>query len=278
MLKKYRHWFFATALALLSVPAASPAQTTDVNQIKESLLADPLFLSHLRDRLTTSTLNDDHIRTLVRAYLLENPEILIEMQEVLMAKNEQMQEQTREETARIITENAALLFDNKTDIVLGNEQGDIKIVEFYDYNCGYCKAAYPQLLKLLEQDKNLSLVMKDFPILGEDSGRAHLVAQAFKSIAPQHYPDFHHKMMTLAGRATETSAIELALSFNVEKEPLQMAMIREEIQMDLIENAKLAYLLGFNFTPAYIVGNETIRGAVDNNHMAEIITRQRQSR
>jgi|GEM_PF-175777 len=261
---------------VLPLPIGAQAQTTDMSSIKADLLNDPLFLSHLRDRLSVDTLDDNHILSIVRAYLLEHPEMLIEMQEVLMSKNEEAQAKSAEESARIIAENASLLFDNKDDNVLGNAQGDVQIIEFYDYNCGYCKAAYQDMLELLETDKNLKIVMKDFPILGEDSGRAHLVAQAFKQQAPQHYPEFHHKMMTLEGRATQDSAMEVALSFGIDKQQLSRAMTQEEIQIPLIDNAKVAHLLGFNFTPAYIVGNEIIRGAIDNNQMLAIIKQQRQ--
>jgi len=263
---------------MLAAPVAPHAQSGDLEQIKADLLNDPLFLGHLRDRLSVETLDDSHIRTIVRSYLLDNPEMLIEMQQVLMEKNDKKQEQSREEAAHIIADNAAFLFDNAEDVILGNEQGDIKIVEFYDYNCGYCKATYPETLKLLEKDKKLSLVMKDFPILGEDSGRAHLVARAFKKQAPQHYRDFHHKMMTLEGRATETSAMDVALSFGIDKQQLLETMTQEDIQTALIENAKFAYLLGLNFTPAYIVGDEVIRGAADNEHMGAVIAEQRESR
>jgi len=264
--------------ALLSPTLPVRAQDRDIEAVKAALLNDPLFLGHLRDRLSVDTLDDGHIRNVVRTYLLDHPEMLIEMQEALMARNEAAQTETKQQSARIIAENAQFLFENEQDLVLGNAQGDMKIVEFYDYNCGYCKAAYHETLSLLEEDKNLSLVMKDFPILGEDSGQAHLVAQAFKSIAPQHYPQFHHQMMTLDGRATQTSAMEMALSFGVEKQQLLTAMTQEEIQIPLVDNAKIAYLLGFNFTPAYIIGDETIRGATDNSHMAAIIKRQREAR
>jgi len=288
-LKKYCCWLFVAALACLPLPApllpahaqaqnVDMAQNIDMQEVKAALLNDPLFLSHLRDRLSVDTLDDEHIRQLVRAYLLDNPEMLIEMQEVLMARNETEQAQNAQDAARIINDNAAFLFDNEADIILGNEQGDIKIVEFYDYNCGYCKASYLEVLRLLEQDGHLSLVMKDFPILGEDSARAHLVARAVKKLTPQHYPSFHHQMMLLEKRATEESALEVALSFGIDRQQLQQTMTLEEIQIDLIDNAKIAYLLGFNFTPAYIVGEETIRGAVDNEHMATVIDRQRQAK
>jgi len=277
MLKKYHYGLFAIMLSLgLGAPQALQAQSAEMDEIKAALLNDPLFLSHLRDRLSVETLDDSHIRAVVRAYLMDNPEMLIEMQQELMARNDKAQAQSQEEASRIIAENAAFLFDNTDDIVLGNAQGDIKIVEFYDYNCGYCKRAYPDTLALLEEDKNLSFVMKDFPILGEDSGRAHLVARAVKKIAPQHYLEFHHQMMTREGRADEANATELALSLGVDKQQLLDTMTQEEIQIPLIDNAKLAYQLGLNFTPAYIIGDEIIRGATDNSHMVAVVNQQRQ--
>jgi len=268
-------WMF---ICLAMAPVAARAQNVDIDAIKAALLNDPLFLSHLRDRLSVDTLDDSHIRNVVRTYLLDNPDMLVEMQQMLMAKNEQSEEQSREEAARLIAENAAFLFDNEQDLILGNAKGDIKIVEFYDYNCGYCKAAYLETLDLLKKDKNLSLVMKDFPILGEDSARAHLVAQAVKKQAPQHYPSFHHQMMTLPQRANEAIAMDVALSLGIDKSQVQQAMTQEEIQIVLVENAKFAYLLGLNFTPAYIVGSEVVRGAVNNQQMEAVIAGQREAK
>jgi len=262
------------AILFPALPAAQ-AEALDHATIKQALLDDPLFLSHLRDRLSASTMDDDHIRLIVRNYLLDNPELLLEVQQALSEKQDGFERERQQEAAQIITENAAFLFDKTDDMILGNAQGNVTIVEFYDYNCGYCKSSYPDNLALLAKDNNIKLVMKDYPILGEDSGQAHLVAHAFKKLMPQHYPAFHHEMMTRNIRATLDSTIELALKYGVNKERLLEAAGEESLQAPLVETSRIAYQLGINFTPAYIIGSEILRGAADQAIIMAAVEAQR---
>jgi len=244
--------------------------------VKQSLLDDMLFLSQLRDRLSATSMDEDNVRTIVRNYLIENPELFLEIQQILRDRQETSQNEMQQEMAGIITRHADFLFHNQDDLVLGNAEGDVTLVEFYDYNCGYCKSSYPGNLALLEKDKNIKFVMKDYPILGEDSAQAHIVAQAFKKLMPEKYPDFHHEMMTRQTRATWESVIEVALSHGADKELLLEQTQEESLQAPLVETAKIAYQLGINFTPAYIVGTEILRGAVDEATMMAAVNVQRE--
>jgi len=233
-----------------------------MDAIKQSLLDDMLFLSQLRDRLSAASMDEDNVRTIVRNYLVENPELFLEIQQLLRDRQEISQNEMQQEVADTITQHADFLFHNQDDLVLGNTAGDVTLVEFYDYNCGYCKSSYPGNLDLLEKDGNIKFVMKDYPILGEDSAQAHIVAQAFKKLMPEKYPAFHHEMMTRQTRATWESAIEQTQE--------------ESLQAPLVETAKIAYQLGINFTPAYIVGSEVLRGAVDEATMMAAVNVQRE--
>jgi len=277
-----RNLFLALCLILCSYLMPAPAQaeaqaqTPDMRAIKQALLDDMLFLSQLRDRLSVASMDEEGVRTIVRNYLIDNPELILEVQQILHDRQEMSQNEMQQEMASTITHNADFLFNNQDDLILGNREGDVTLVEFYDYNCGYCKSSHPGNLALLEKDKNIKLVMKDYPILGEDSARAHIVAQAFKKLMPEKYPAFHHEMMTRQTRATWDSTIEVALSHGADKELLLQTTQEESLQAPLVETAKIAYQLGINFTPAYIVGTEILRGAVDEVSMRAVVSAQRE--
>ena len=144
----------------------------------------------------------------IREYLLANPEILQEMQTALQTKQEA--EASEKAKAAIIANKDALTADPQ-DIVLGNPDGDVTIVEFFDYNCGYCKHALEDMNAIIEGDDKVRFVLKEFPILGPDSLAAHRVAMSFRKLMPEKYGEFHRTLLGSDGRATEQSAIDLAL-------------------------------------------------------------------
>jgi hypothetical protein len=106
-------------------------------------------------------------------------------------------------------------------MVLGNPDGDITLVEFFDYNCGFCKRAMEDVVKIMETDSNVRVVLKEFPILGPDSLAAHQVSMAFRKLAPEKYGEYHMELLGADVRATEALAIELAKSFGVDEEALR---------------------------------------------------------
>ena len=147
------------------------------------------------------------IEKIVREYLLANPEILVEVQDALTAKREKQEKVARD---KAIAASGAAIFASTADAVIGNPKGDVTVVEFYDYNCGYCKRALNDMDAMVKADPNLRFVLKEYPILGEDSLKAHVVAQAFKKLMPDKYGDFHRTLLT-GERATEDSAIAVAV-------------------------------------------------------------------
>ena len=118
----------------------------------------------------------------IKEYLVENPEILIDVQEALQKKQEE-QQQAKAQSA--ITDNAKAIFSSPYDIALGNPKGDVTIVEFFDYNCGYCKRALSDMDEVLKEDQNVRFVLKELPILGPDSLAAHMVSAAVRDLAPE---------------------------------------------------------------------------------------------
>lgn len=195
----------------------------------------------------------------IKEYLLANPEILMDMQEALQQKQMEAQQQQAEAA---IAENKQAIFNAKHDIALGNPNGDVTIVEFFDYNCGYCKRALTDMDALLEADKNVRFVLKELPILGPDSLAAHKVSAAFRDLAPEKYGEFHRTLLSAESRATEESAIEVAVKLGVSEADIRKTMA-EKPHDDAVRDAyALAQSLGITGTPSYVISNEAVFGAV----------------
>ncbi|WEZ83742.1 DsbA family protein [Rhizobium sp. 32-5/1] len=199
------------------------------------------------------------IGAFIKEYLVANPEILLEAQKALKAKQEQAQ---LEQAKAAITDNKDAIFQSVHDVTLGNPKGDVTIVEFYDYNCGYCKRALTDMDALLEKDKNVRFVLKELPILGPDSLAAHKVSAAFRLVAPEKYGEFHRALLGNEDRATEESAIAVAEELGVKEADLRAKMVDASNDEGVKEAYTLANTLGITGTPSYVIGNEAVFGAV----------------
>lgn len=195
----------------------------------------------------------------IKEYLIANPEIMLDVQDAL-EKKQQAARLAKATTA--VDENKEALFSSQYDMTLGNPKGDVTIVEFYDYNCGYCKHALSDMDAILAKDKNVRFVLKEFPILGPESLAAHKVSDAFRKIAPEKYGDFHRALLGAKGRASEDSAIEVATSLGVGEADIRAMMAKSPNDASVQEAYALATSLGITGTPSYIVGNEAVFGAI----------------
>lgn len=204
----------------------------------------------------------------IKEYLLANPEILMDMQEALQQKQLKAQQ---EQASAAISENKKEIFNAKYDISLGNPDGDVTIVEFFDYNCGYCKRALSDMDAILEKDKNVRFVLKELPILGPDSLAAHKVSAAVRDLAPEKYGEFHRALLGGEGRATEESAIELAGKLGVAEPDIRKAMTEKPHDDAVRETYALAQSLGITGTPSYVISDEAIFGAVGVDDLNEKI-------
>lgn len=242
---KFKSLFAATALTIVSI--AGGAQAFDQGQ-------------------------KDEIGKIVREYLLAHPEVLAEVQQAL----EKKQAEERIAQARVaVKENAEAIFNGASDIALGNPQGKTTVVEFFDYNCGYCKRAVSDMDAIIKANPDVRFVLKEFPILGQDSVDAHKVSYAVKLIAPQKYGDFHRALMT-GEHADEARAIEVAKSLGVTEEAIR-AKIAEAPQDDSVRDAyQLASKLGITGTPSYVLGDEAVFGAVGESELSQKIASVRQ--
>jgi len=209
----------------------------------------------------------------IREYLLANPELIEEMSQALEIKKEA---ESRVMAQAAITDNKDAIFNAPEDIVLGNPDGDVTVVEFYDYNCGFCKRAMTDMLALLDKDPNVRFVLKEFPILGPDSLAAHRVAMSFRALAPEQYGEYHLKLLGGDVRATESHAIELAKGFGVDEAALRDGMNDPAIDQSIRQTYELANALGISGTPSFVIGDEAVFGAVGEDVLLGKIANMRQ--
>ena len=212
------------------------------------------------------------IELIVRNYLVENPELLIDMQQGLEAKQA---EQQRLANLDVIENARNDIFNADYDGVVGNPDGKTTIVEFYDYNCGYCKRAQQDMLALVEADSDLRFVLKEFPILGPDSTKAHIVSMAFRKLMPEKYADFHNQLLGGSGRATEDAAIRIAVALGADEAALREEMKNPAIGSAFEKTYELANRLSITGTPSYVVGNEVVFGALGQEVLAQKIAEAR---
>jgi protein-disulfide isomerase len=197
------------------------------------------------------------IGQIVREYLLQNPQVL---QEVFDELEKRTSEQQTSVVSRAIAQNAADLFRSRADFVAGNPQGDITMVEFFDYNCPYCKKSMADVTRLIDSDKNLRVVLKEFPILGPDSVYAAKAALASRQQGK--YWEFHQALFAGIGHLDQATVLAAAKNTGLDVARLQKDMDEPAVTRVITGNAKLAEALGIRGTPAFVVGENLAPGAV----------------
>ncbi len=208
----------------------------------------------------SAALDDKRVIEIVRNYLTENPEILVEMTGELDRR--QAEEQVAQQS-KAIGENAEALFRSKLSFTGGNPDGDVTLVEFFDYNCGYCKRALPDVVKLVEGDDKVRLVLKELPIFGEDSENA--AKGALAAMKQGKYFEMHRKLYE-TGKADKDKVLRVAGELGLDVEQLQKDMESDEVKKALEEARELAEKLGLQGTPLFLVGDKVIPGAPEDLH------------
>jgi protein-disulfide isomerase len=209
----------------------------------------------------------------VRAYLLDNPEVLIEAMDVL---------QQREEAAALARDtqylalNKDLVFANENDWVGGNPQGDITLVEFMDYRCGYCRQAYAEIEELVKIDGKIRFVVKEFPILGDASMLSAQFAIALRQLhGDEAYAKAHDALMTLRGEPNPETLTRLAKDMGYEAKPIFDRMKAPEVMAVIQANYLMAEQLEITGTPAFIMGDTVMRGYAPLEAMRDFVAEER---
>ena len=198
------------------------------------------------------------IEAIIHDYLMKNPDVLIDALREAEAK---ASSDADIKAAQVLRDRRHEVFDDPATPVGGNPQGDVTIVEFFDYRCPYCKQVHPAIQKLLDQDRKLRFVYKEFPVLGEQSDIAAHAALAARLQGK--YEAFHDAMMTAKGQITEELVYRLAGSIGLDVDRLKRDMADPEIDRALSANRSLAKALELRGTPGFIIGDHIIPGAID---------------
>ncbi len=210
----------------------------------------------------------------VRAYLLDNPEVLMEAIGVLEQKQAAAQG-SNDQT--LIEANSDALFADGYSYVGGNPDGDVTMVEFLDYQCGYCKKAFPEVNQLLESDGNIRFIIKEFPILGDASVLAARFAIAVKTVAGDDvYAEIHDELMAFRGEISPESLRTLADSKDIDSDAVMAAMDSEAVTEVIAQNHALAQRLQINGTPGFVIGDQMLRGYVPLEGMQQVVAEERE--
>ena len=215
----------------------------------------------LETQATFSPEQKQELGKLIKEYLLANPEIFLEAQTALEAK---MEKEQSEKLKVAIAENAREIYRDPKADTAGNPNGDITVVEFFDYNCGYCKRGLQDLIKLVEGDPNVRVVFKELPILSKGSEEASRVAIAAGRQGK--YWDIHKAMLETKGQMNEANALAIATKLGLDIERLKKDMASPEVEEEIKKSEALAKKMGVNGTPHFLVGDRAIPGAPEDLH------------
>ncbi len=214
-------------------------------------------------------------RTEVRAYLLDNPEIIMEAVALLEQRQVQAESEADKE---MISANAQELFNDGYSWVGGNPDGDITLVEFMDYRCGYCRRAAPEVEALLHADGNIRLIVKEFPILGEGSLISARFAVATKQVAGMDaYKQVHDALISYKGDVSDIALRRISDGLGLDTDAIMAQMPSDEVSDELDRNRALGQRLKISGTPSFVLEDEMLRGYLPADQMAMIVKSKRRA-
>ena len=245
-----------------------------MNRLTALLAAASIALAIPASAQSFSEPQRGEIEKIIKEYLLKHPEVLQEA----MAELEKRQAVAEAEKARSAVKNhSEAIFNSPRQVTLGNLQGDVTFVEFFDYNCGYCKRALDDMNALMAKDPKLKVVLKEFPVLGPGSTEAAKVAVAVRmqDKTGKKYLEFHQKLLTGRGQADRARALAVAKEVGLDVARIERDMSSDEVKVTLEESLKLAEKLGLNGTPSYVIGTNVVIGAVGLDKLRESVNTAR---
>ncbi len=248
---KSPHFLATAVVALLAVAAPQTARAAEFNATQRG-----------------------EIEKIVREYLIAHPEVLQEAMAELEKKQSALD---AEKHKAAVKTHAQLLFSSPRQVNLGNPQGNVTFVEFFDYNCGYCKRAMEDMMALMKSDPKLKVVLKEFPVLGQGSMEAAQVAVAvnMQDKSGKKYLEFHQRLLSGRGQVDRARALTVARELGLDMGRLEKDMNSAEAKATLQESFKLAEALGLNGTPSYVIGDQVVIGAVGLSALQEKINTSR---
>jgi protein-disulfide isomerase len=213
------------------------------------------------------------VETIIREYLLKNPELMLDVQKALEAKQAEARAANQAKTLAAMKDR---IYSSANQIEIGAKDAPITIVEFFDYNCGFCQRALADMTKFADQDKDVRFILKQFPVLGEASLEAHKVSLAFNRLMPEKAGQFHTELLGSQGRKDGAVAMALALKLGADEKALKAEMEKPEIMDAVREVYELADGLGITGTPSYVIGDEVVFGAVGYDQLSTRVANVRE--
>jgi len=207
----------------------------------------------------SSVLTRGDVEGIVRDFINENPQL------ILTAVDAYQQRTMQEQQSAAVKMNKDRLFRNERSPFIGNENGDVTIVEFFDYNCGYCKKVLPELQALVNEDKNVKIVFKELPILGPSSELA--AKWALAAHRQSKYFDFHTRLMKHQGQINADVLTRVATEAGLNVDKARQDAEGTEVLISLEQNRSLASQMNINGTPAFVLGEEIVPGALPMSEM-----------
>ncbi len=217
-------------------------------------------------------LSEDRVRELVLETIRDNPEIVMEAITILQSREAEAQAASQ---AEVLAGERETLERDPNAPVLGNPEGDVTVVEFFDYNCPYCRRVKPEIEALLEADPNVRLVYREWPILGEGSVFAARAALAAREQGL--YEQFHWAMMAMNGRANASSVLRIAEEVGLDVTQLRRDMEAPEVAEHIQTSMRLTQALGLNGTPSFVIGDALVPGIVDVDQLQTLVTDAREA-
>ncbi len=221
--------------------------------------------------VAVAELDPGKLNPMIETYLMENPSILQRVSERLQ---EEVVAQRKAATRTQLATLSSAIYEAPGQIVLGNPEGDVTLVEMFDYNCGYCRQALPNLATLIDEDPNLRVILKEFPILSQGSADAARVAVQVAE-ADVDYWTFHEALFTSPGQVDKAVALKAASDLGLNPITLEMGMNTPAVSAVIEASYKIAEALDISGTPTYIIGDEIIPGAVDIDQLRNRIANMR---
>lgn len=213
---------------------------------------------------------EERVRQLVRETLLDNPEILMEAMQILQARQQEAQQLRQQSALDSVKDSFA---KGPLTPIGGNPEGDVVLVEFFDYQCGYCKRVFPSVQEALKKDGNVKMIFKEFAILGPESVVAARAALAAHK--QDRYLDMHNALMGAHGRLSEKKIMGIAKDVGLDVDQLKADMNSPEVTAELANTRQLAEELQLTGTPGFIIGNKIFPGAIPTERIMKAIEKAR---
>ncbi|MEM6603774.1 MAG: DsbA family protein [Pseudomonadota bacterium] len=231
-----------------------------------------IFSASLLLVLTACKPTDDHIRNIVEQTLDENPKLVVD---AFKKYQMQQEEEAAQSQSKAISEKSEQLKNDGYSVVFGNPEGDVTVIAFKDYRCGYCKRSWGPLMKLIADDKDVRLVIKEMPILGPHSMRASRFGLASKEQGK--YPEYYTALIKHRGPWDTETLKKIATNIGLDAEKLSEDAKTEKVQGWITQTLELSSMLGISGTPAFVIGDTLYPGAVSLSEMQKAVAATRKA-